>query len=259
MPTCQAWLTGLPSSAWVEASAQERSAARFVDDLYAHLFGRRVYVGPQIGPRYSGCGLDLQHPLNRAAAKLQVLADGLARDSDMTAKGGFAAGDGNGAFERLPRGAVHVGEYGKRNFRSKSSVTSLYFERKPGLRLASMVKTTFAERFESRLKALDLSHKDVGDHFHISREAVSQWLLPGRLPRPQKWKKLAEILKCNKEWLIDGTGEMEAEVMPYEDLAFLKRLKKLTNRQRRAVEAQVEAYEESAEEHGAERTAHPRK
>lgn len=116
----------------------------------------------------------------------------------------------------------------------------------------------WASRFRQRLMDLDKTHADIARHFDVSREAVSQWA-KGGLPRAGLWKEVADYLGCRKEWLFEGGDQMEADVMRIEDLNLLRKIKKLTIRQRSAVETQVDVLLGDEEEAAKPDAAHPRR
>lgn len=66
---------------------------------------------------------------------------------------------------------------------------------------------TLGTRLKAARKKLKLTQREVGEHFDVSSQAVSQWERDEVVPEFDRLAKLRRILKVTAEWLLEGTGE----------------------------------------------------
>lgn len=65
---------------------------------------------------------------------------------------------------------------------------------------------TLGNRIKAARKKAKLTQKEVGAHFGISSQAVSQWERDEVVPEFDKLGKLGKVLKIPADWLLSGSG-----------------------------------------------------
>ncbi|MCW6024404.1 helix-turn-helix domain-containing protein [Serratia marcescens] len=65
-------------------------------------------------------------------------------------------------------------------------------------------QTTIGERIRARRKSMDYSQQRIAEQLGVSVSAVSLWEKNKANITSDKLSKLAEILECDTEWLIQG-------------------------------------------------------
>ena len=65
---------------------------------------------------------------------------------------------------------------------------------------------TLGNRLKAARKKARLTQKQLGQHFGISSQAVSQWERDEVVPEFDKLNKLRIVLKVPADWLLGGSG-----------------------------------------------------
>lgn len=63
---------------------------------------------------------------------------------------------------------------------------------------------TIGARIRQRREQLGLSQDDMAEKVGVRREAVSQWERDETSPKKSRLRELAEFLRCDMGWLLDG-------------------------------------------------------
>lgn len=74
----------------------------------------------------------------------------------------------------------------------------------------------FSERLKERMLLLDTKAIDIARKLSLSRGTVSQWVNGIAEPKGSNASRLAALLRCNVNWLMNGKGT--AEKMPEPEL-----------------------------------------
>lgn len=95
-----------------------------------------------------------------------------------------------------------------------------------------------SERIKEIRKSEKLTQTKFGDKLSVSRDVISSFESGRVEPKPIFLNYLCEIFNINKDWLLNGEGEMYKQLSPEEEFAFLigniaasdnPKLKKLIN------------------------------
>lgn len=99
------------------------------------------------------------------------------------------------------------------------------------------VEMTLGNRIKAARERLlpKMTQKDVGRHFGVTYQAVSQWERDEDIPEVGKIADLAELLKVPCVWLLKGTGE------PPPPEALEAKLDTLMPSERAIIEATIDA------------------
>lgn len=80
-----------------------------------------------------------------------------------------------------------------------------------------MAETTLNQRLEAFLNSKRISRTDLSKKWHVSKQAVSNWLNDhGQIPLKHIVTLTSEFPELNLRWLFVGSGEMESEVTKVE-------------------------------------------
>lgn len=81
-----------------------------------------------------------------------------------------------------------------------------------------MTESTLNQRLESFLSSKKISRSDLSRKWHVSKQAVSNWLNDhGQIPLKHIVTLTSEFPELNLRWLFVGSGEMESEVVKVEN------------------------------------------
>lgn len=80
-----------------------------------------------------------------------------------------------------------------------------------------------------------ITQSTIAEDFDLTASAVGQWWSfrgKASLPTPDKWPKLARLLKVNLSWLLSGEGDREEIAVNNSELALIRRYRQLSDHQR---------------------------
>ncbi len=103
--------------------------------------------------------------------------------------------------------------------------------------------STIGSRIKKAMESKGMTQAELSRLLGIKSSSMSN-LISGKAKRPSSTTlmKLADILECSQQWLMEGTGSPEDKRVLVADADIHKNLDKLPQDQKQAIAAAIEAF-----------------